>query len=477
MMDDNRERSKHLTTEQLLDYIEGRLSSDDLKQVEVHLASDCSSCQDELASLTRILNLMTRNIWVDAPAQQQASARKIYRDHYSVERETFSIGQWLQTLFSPSRPLVYAAIGILLVVVVAGLLLRPPSSAPESGSADVVAYQGTVEVQSSDDDEWQSVESAEEVTAGDDVRTGDDSSIVLSFPDESKLLMAPQTKIKIVEMSSDVESGAQVVVLQQQIGRTQNFVEPQPSEDSRYEIQTPAVTVTVWGTAFTVEVEADGTTHVAVSEGRVQVEAQGEAIFLDAGEGTTVKSGDAPSSVEPVPTDELAPNEVATLVSTAIATAAPLNAPTELPGEQNGPTEPTATATLRPTETAGSSPAPTPTPTASRPQTSSPTPTSTSAPSATPTREVVATNTPKPEPTSTPTPIPVPTDTPQPTPTNTPVGPTPTATSPPPPTPTDVPPPTPTATETPRVPPGQTKTPQPPGQTQTAAPSEHHQTN
>ena len=474
-MDDNRERSNHLTTEQLLDYIEGRLSSDEIIQVDLHLASDCSSCQDELASLTQMLNLMTQNIWVDAPTQQRASARQVYRDHYadhySVERETFSIGQWIQSLFGPNRPLVYAAIGIMLVVVVAALLLQPRSSATDGASADVVAYQGTVEVQSSEGDEWQSVDSAEEVAAGDDVRTGDESSIVLSFPDDSKLLMSPYTEIKIVRMSSDEESGDQVIVLQQQVGRTQNFVQPLPSADSRYEIQTPSATVTVWGTSFTVDVEVDGTTRVTVAEGRVQVEAQGVTVVLDAGEGTTVESGSAPSLVEPVPTDDLVPSQVATLVSTAIAPATRANVPTEAPGESNGATEPTAT--RRPTETAGS--LPTPSPSATPTSTSPESPTSTPTPSPTPTR-VVATNTPEP-PTSTPrptsTPIPAPTNTPQPTATNTRPLPT---TTPPPPTPTEEPPPTFTATATRKTPPGQTKTPQPPGQTRTSAAGEHRNT-
>ncbi|HSG17131.1 MAG TPA: FecR domain-containing protein [Anaerolineae bacterium] len=475
-MDDYREPSNHLTTEQLLDYIEGRLTSDEMRQAETHLASDCSSCQDELASLTRMLNLMTQNIWVDAPAEQQASARQIYRDHFSVEqdrysteREAFSIGQWFQNLFGPNRPLAYAAIGILLVVLIAGLLLQPWSSASDGASADVVAYQGTVEVQSSGGDEWQSVESAEEVAAGDDVRTGDESSIVLSFPDESKLLMSPYTEVKIVRMSHDEESGDQVIVLKQQIGRTQNFVQPMPTVESRYEIQTPAATVTVWGTSFTVEVEVDGTTSVAVTEGRVQVLAQGVAVVLDAGEGTTVESGSAPSLVEPVPTNDPVPSEAAPEVSTATARPAPTDSPTEAPSESNGLTEPTST--RRPTSTAGSSPTPTLTPTppqsATQPPTATQPPAATQPPTATPT-PVAATNTPKPEPTSTPTPAP-PTNTPQPTPTDTPEGPPPTETPPPPPTETPPLPPTPTPTETPRTPPGQTKTPQPPGQTRTSA--------
>ena len=136
MMDDNRDLERHLTTEQLLDYIERRLSPDKVGQVEAHLAGDCSSCQDELAWLTKTLSLMAPDAWIDAPAHLQTSVRQKYRDQFAAEqiargqiatgqRESFSIGQWLQSLFAPRRPLVYAAVGIMLVVGVVGLLLQP----------------------------------------------------------------------------------------------------------------------------------------------------------------------------------------------------------------------------------------------------------------------------------------------------------------------------------------------------------------
>ena len=211
-MDDYRALETHLTTEQLLDYIERRLSPDEIGQVEAHLASDCSSCQEELASLTEMLNLMVSDVWIDAPPRLQASARQLYREHFSPKPERVSIGQWLQSLFAPGQPLVYAAIGILLVVFVAALLLQPWSNPQDGSSAEIAAYQGTVEVQLTGSDSWESAESAGEINTGDDIRTGDESSVVLSFPDESKTLMTPHTELKILKMSLDVENGDQIII-------------------------------------------------------------------------------------------------------------------------------------------------------------------------------------------------------------------------------------------------------------------------
>lgn len=450
MMNEKRDQERHLTTEQLLDYIEQKLSSDEAKQVEGHLASDCSSCQTELAWLTETLNLMATDVWVDAPNRLQASVRQIFREQYSPKqspkREGISISQWLQNLIAPRRPLVYAAMGLLLVVVVVGLLLQPWSGQPEDTSAEIAAYTGTVEVQSEGSDSWQAADSAEGVSAGDEVRTAADSSAVINYPDQSKTLMAPQTELSILSMSVDEALGEQVVILEQHLGSTQNYVQPLQTANSRFEIRTPAATVTVRGTSFSVDVEADGRTRVAVSEGVVQVAAQGMTVALEAGQSTEVESGSTPSAIESVPTVPI-PTEFATQVS----------APT--PGSRNEPSgKVVATATPRPprnSETESATATPTvvasPSPVAAT-ETPTPTPKATSTPEPTQATQSQSTNTPQP----TPTPVP-PTSTPVPT--ATPVPPATATSEPPPPTPTEWIPPgqlRKTATPTPKPPPGQT---------------------
>jgi hypothetical protein len=240
--------------------------------------------------------------------------------------------------------------------------------------------------------------------------------------------MSPYTELSVLKMDLSEGQGDKVIILQQESGRTQNYVQPLQTSGSRFEIHTPAATVSVRGTSFTVDVDQKGTTRVAVSEGRVQVAAQGVTITLDAGEVSLVESGRAPGVVEVVPTEPI-PAELATLISTSQP------APVEEPGQEEQ-----ATATPQPSNTPTASPSNTPTPS----------PTSTSTPTATPT----------------PTPTAVsgsgPTEPPSSGPTNTP---TPTGTPAPPATETIEPSPTPIPTETKKIPPGQatrTKTPGPP---------------
>jgi hypothetical protein len=240
-------------------------------------------------------------------------------------------------------------------------------------------------------------------------------------------MMSAYTELSVLTMSLEEEQGDRIIILQQQSGRTENHVEPLPSAGSIFEIRTPVATISVRGTAFTVDVAQDGTTHVDVSEGRVQVAAQGVTVTLDAGEATVVETGDPPGDVEEVPT---MPAEVATGTPTPVA----------VPNEESVEEAPAAsTPTSTPAETPNALPTFTATPTL-----------------------VVATETPTPKATTNSGSSPSATPTATPTPTDTPVPPLPSET-PPPPTNTPVVGPTPVPTETPRVPPGQTtRTPGPP---------------
>lgn len=436
-MDGIHEVERHLTTEELLDYIEERLSSDDIARVEAHLAGACSSCQEEMAWLANTIKLMAPNLWVDAPSRLQATVQKAYREQFNQKSEPFSLGRWLESLFTPARPLVYAAVGIVLVVIVLGLLLQPWSDASPSNTAAIAAYTGTVVVESAETGDVQSAEETSSVNAGDAVRTGDESSVVISFPDESKTLMAPRTELSVVKMSLNQQRDEQVVILQQDSGRTQNFVQPLRSIGSRFEIRTPVATVSVRGTSFTVDVEEDGTTRVSVAEGRVQVAAQGITVTLDPGEGTVVEAGGAPETAQPVPTVAV-PTELATLLPSPVVvpTDEPIARPTSEKQEAAETPEPSDTPSVRPSATPSPSVTPSVTPSA--------TPVSES-PTAVPTASQGSTQ-PTPEPTATNTPSAPPTETPE----------------PPPPPPTEEPTPTPLPTATEKVPPGQTKTPMPP---------------
>ena len=157
-------------------------------------------------------------------------------------------------------------------------------------------------------------------------------------------------------MSSRPNGTKQVTILRQDVGRTHHDVQLLPSEDSRYEIQTPSAVIRVRGTTFTVDVDADGLTQVDVTEGIVDVTYQGNTVVLEAGQGITVaprvqpvtaeSPSSQPTSTSVPPLDEGISTETVP-ASAPTATSTPIRPeltqpqqPTEPPPDVQPPTEP-----------------------------------------------------------------------------------------------------------------------------------------
>jgi hypothetical protein len=440
-MNSDLENTTHLTYEHLLDYLERRLAPDDVRNVESHLATECSTCQADLDWLSKTLKLMATDIWLEPPQRLSNAAHQVFRENQPERTPVFSLGSWLQGLWPQPRPIAIAFAAVLVLVIGIGLILRSQLPTSMDQEVSVAQAEGTVLALPPDSESWQPLTEDVVIDTGTQVQTGDESSVVLTFPDDSKTVAAPNTELEIVRMSSLPNGSRGVIVMSQTLGQTLNVVQTSDSTNSRFEIRTPSARVVVRGTEFTVSVNELGTTEVAVAEGVVEVIAMGTTVILSAGESTVVNPGQEPTPpivIPATPTEE----------SSGLEPSEPDSDPTQAVEEGASRVPNAATETPVPGST--------PVATASR---SSPTPT------VQPTSDENV-NTPVP-PTSTPVP---PTSTPVP-PTSTPVPPT--ATEPPPPLPSPTMPPpadTPTPDSGTNVPPGQTKTPQPPGQTKTPQP-------
>ena len=409
-------QSSHLTFEQLLDYLERRLPPAEVSEVEAHLAGDCQSCRADLSWLQETVNLMVSDAWVEPPARLRTSARQIFRQERQTNGAKVSALDWLSSLWKPRQRLAVGMAFALTVLVLGAVVAQLWLGRTAPQEAQPVAVSGIVEVQAAESDSWEPISEELSVAPGDQLRTGQDSRVTLRFPDNSMTMLEPNTVVSVVRMSANPDGSRQVTILRQEFGQTHNMVEPLPSPDSRFQIETPAATITVRGTEFFVDVDLGGKTDVAVVAGMVDVFAKGETVSLLQGQGTTVFPGDEPA----VAADLLTPD--------------PTNETIE-PFDE--PDEPVLEAT----------------PTDESPAGGTPTPTDTGeAPSVTPTASRTPSRTPSP------TPILPPTQPP-------PVEPQPTD-----PPPTSDPPATTEPVETRKTPPGHTRTPEPPGQTRTPIP-------
>jgi hypothetical protein len=435
-MNSELEHTSHLTYEQLLDYLDRRLSPDDVRHVESHLATECSSCQSDLKWLNETLNLMASDIWLEPPPHVSTTVRRMFRENQPEAAPTFSLDTWLRSLWSQPRPVAIAFAAALVLVIALGMLLRTQFPASINQEILVAAAEGTVLALPPDSESWQPLTEDVVLDSGTQIRTGDNSSVVLTFPDDSKTVAAPNTELEILRMSSLPNGNRGVIVMSQTLGQTLNVVQTSNSANSRFEIRTPSARVVVWGTEFTVIVDEQGVTEVLVAEGIVDVIAMGVTVTLSAGESTMVIPGQEPAPPMVIPTP---------------STARPTESDTS--GSASNPAQPVDEGATR--EPIGTD---TPTPQSTPPATS--TPTATPSRSPTPTASSPGDGnggdggTQPPPPSATPPP---PSATPPP----------PSATLPPP-SPT-MPPPvdTPTPDSGTHVPPGLTKTPQPPGQTKT----------
>ena len=136
----------------------------------------------------------------------------------------------------------------------------------------------------------------DKLNAGDRVVTGPYAVLSLEFADGSRLLLGPESEVGLDTVSAFGETGMVDTRLRVQRGRVENRVRPLEGEGSRYEIHTPAAVTMVRGTGFRVGVEAaTGLTRNEVFEGGVAVSAGGETLVVEAGFGTLIEPGKAPT--------------------------------------------------------------------------------------------------------------------------------------------------------------------------------------
>lgn len=131
------------------------------------------------------------------------------------------------------------------------------------------------------------------VRPGDQVRTSADGHAVLTFIDGSTMVIEPSGSLVLEEAT--FRPGSVAVRVFQSVGLTWSSVSRLLAPGSRFEVRTPALTASVRGTAFEVEVAADGETRVRTSEGAVAVSNDKGEVIVGEGAETTAGPDQAPA--------------------------------------------------------------------------------------------------------------------------------------------------------------------------------------
>ena len=198
---------------------------------------------------------------------------------------------------------------ILVLALVAGLsgalnFLSPPPALASQCTLSILS--GNVEVQESAAESWQKGTDGMILSVSARVKTTPSYHALLTFFEGTTIKLEPSTDVEIQQIERTDEQSA-TIILKQRLGKTWSHVAKIADTGSHYQVETPLASTIAQGTLFTTEVDETGFTQVATTEGLVSVVAQGEEVYLPAGQQTQVEPGAAPSQpvIIPDPSSEI----------------------------------------------------------------------------------------------------------------------------------------------------------------------------
>jgi hypothetical protein len=137
-----------------------------------------------------------------------------------------------------------------------------------TGTVDII--NSRVQLMTSGTENWLNITIESVIARGDRIRTGDTGvALVTWFEDGASMEVGPNTELVIDEFSGDEDRFVIEASLLQ--GSLFNSVRGLLDPESRYQVLTPSVSATVRGTIFSVSVDDDLNSVVAVTEGTVNV--------------------------------------------------------------------------------------------------------------------------------------------------------------------------------------------------------------
>lgn len=170
----------------------------------------------------------------------------------------------------------------------------------ESSVAKAIFVQGEVQL-TRGGQAAQPLAAGTELRSGDLLHTGKQSALSLRFVDGSRLLLEPDSELRVEQLLVYGRSAIPAMQLRLQQGGAANQVQPDVQQPPRYELRTPALNLGVRGTEFRVQASADAT-RVQVLEGQVAAGSQA----LNAGQGALARAGAALAVQTLLPAPELA---------------------------------------------------------------------------------------------------------------------------------------------------------------------------
>lgn len=199
-------------------------------------------------------------------------------------------------------------------------------AATEWGQAAVVGVWGDVrwaqspEIDDADDDgaplpddlDWQALPLKTQIAEGVDLETGPEGRLLLRLPDLTRILLEPETRVRIAKLFYDNAAGKAYTAVKVRRGAVQVVANPLERGISRSLFAFPGGAAEAVHADFTLAVDPDGSGHLSVARGRVELAngrpesfgvAAGQRLALGVADGTPQPQLAAPRIGGPVQGD------------------------------------------------------------------------------------------------------------------------------------------------------------------------------
>ena len=184
------------------------------------------------------------------------------------------------------------AVAIIVALVIVLLGNRGETTTPTGTISSPI---GEVLVQKQGSTTWIQAVSGMKLNEGDRLKTGGNSTTEIVFFEGSVTEVGADSEILLSEMEVAPNTGSTSIHLNQLVGHTVNRVQKLVDSASNYEVETPAGSAVVRGTAFKSYVRDDGYTTIYCEEGAVWFSAGGVTVVLNEGEQSSAMPGGTPS--------------------------------------------------------------------------------------------------------------------------------------------------------------------------------------
>ena len=316
------DNNTHYSTEQLIDFLEGRLDSSSSFALTKHLESGCKVCNETFEIYKRMFSAIQTLHWKTPSPSAHKKVVQAYSEKYQAKTKT----RWLP-FFRPA----FIALTVLALITFAFLFNLNPGVVYAGYLENVT---GQVEMKDPTTGSWHTVTHGQSVPINASIRSLSESQATIRFPGGEHTLLGSESEVQLMALTQS--QGLWEISLEQVSGQTENQT---AQKTDSFTIRTQVGMANGHNAHFILKILPHGSAEMRVLQGQVEIHTPTQNSIINSGEiaifpstnSTELSPGDTDGNLDPSPYPS--PESSETAEPTLVPTKTPKNKviPTQTP--------------------------------------------------------------------------------------------------------------------------------------------------